>query len=208
MSFAPTPDKRKWRHYVEATLFLLANIVFIWYWVGFPLNNSYYLNGYPRFGTPPSPNNYLSSRYSYEWWCQWLVGLNIILPFLFSDALLYNNLREFADLHYHCSRFAQFYNLVVFIMLSINWLLFCNSGSFPNFTMCSSPVWCCVYFASSFQDSMWCPNVTPCVPNVTSLSVTSAFFQTWLFSLLFILWSFLHEGINSRFTTYSVFRSK
>jgi hypothetical protein len=193
------------RHYVGGIVFVMASMLFCFYWCGFPLSNIYFTDGYTRFGTPPSPNNWESSRYTWLYWCVWLVTLNLLLPYLLSAALLNNTVPEYAKFHYWISFVFIWLNIINWIMLSIIWLFFCNgSGTYGN-SACNSIYWCCVYFAASPTASQWCPNVGPCIPDVTSLARNDEFFQAWLFAALFILWSWGHRKVARDLSEHGCF---
>ena len=187
------------RRYVTATMFLFMNIAVLFYWIAFPLTNSIFYDGYPRAGTPPSPNMFMSARYTWDWWMVWLLGLNTFLPFLFALALTNNNIEEYARMHRFFSQMALLVNLIVVIMLTIEWIFGCN-GQFRWFgTQCSDYRWCCVNFPSE-----WCPNTTPCVPNVTSLDRNLEQMQHWVFSFVFGLLAFWNASINKDLREFQV----
>lgn len=187
------------RHFVGGTLFIMASMLFCWYWVAFPLSDMYFVDGYTRIGTPPAPNNWKSSRYSWEWWHIWLLGLNMLLPYLLASAMLNNELPEWSRIHYFCARILLLVNTWAFVGLSVQWLFLCNNSLVPWATACNDKRWCGVYFASSVSAAEWCPNTTPFFPDVTGdqLSRSGEFFQAWLFSLLFILWALAHRAVNA-----------
>lgn len=198
----------KYRHFVGTTLFIIASAVFCFYFIAFPLVKLRFTHGYPRFGTPPSPNIFKSDRYTWGWvFIYLLTAVNLMLPYLLAIAVVNNTMPEISKLHYFITRISIVLSMIVFIGLSVSWLLFCNRF-FPQYSYCHDLDWCCAYFSSSVEASQWCPNTTPCMPDVTSrmLSRPDAFFQTWLFSLLFAFWGLAHRAVNIDLKGYGLWR--
>jgi hypothetical protein len=199
------PPTVKFRHFVGATIFIMASMIFCWYYVAFPLANLKFTHGYTRFGTPPSPNTFHSDRYTWGWVFIYIVSaVNLMLPYLLAAALLNNTIPEISKLHYKLSNATALVSIVTFIALSVSWLFFCNRY-FPDYSYCHDIRHCCVYFASN---PTWCPNTTPCVPNynVGDLIRSDAFFQIWLFSLLFSFWALAHKDVNKDLRSYGLWR--
>lgn len=189
------------RRYVTATLFLLMNMAVSFYWTAFPLVNSIFYDGHPHAGTPPSPGPHMSARYTWDWWMVWLLGLNIFVPFLFALALTNNSIEEYTRLHRFFSQMAMILNLVVAIMLSVQWLFGCNGTTRWFGNQCSDYRWCCVNFPS-----VWCPNTTPCTPAVTDLYRNSEQLQHWVFSFVFGVLAFWNASINKDLREFGVLR--
>ncbi len=181
------------RRYVTATLFVFMNAGVFFYWTAFPLANTIYEHGYPRAGTPPSPNSFQSARYTWDWWMIWLLGLNAFLPMLFAFALANNSIEEFTRLHKFFSTMAMLMNALIVVFLTVQWLFFCNSTFQFLGRACADYRWCCVYFPSE-----WCPNAVPCTPNVTSamLERNHVMMQHWVFSFVFLVLAFWNTSIN------------
>lgn len=192
-----------YRFYVQSSLFLICSVIFCWYWTAFPLTDVRFTHEYTQPGIPPGPGPFSSARYGWEWWHVWLLGLNWLLPYLWGMALLNNFYGEYARLHYFVSRLTLLTNFWTFIFFSVSWIFVCNNGLVPYATACNDLRWCCVYFPST-----WCPNIVPCTPNVTpgELTRTDAFFQMWLFSLLFVLWGLAHRSLNGRMREMGLFK--
>lgn len=198
----------KYRHFISATLFIMASMIFCFYFIAFPLTNMRFTHGYPRFGTPPSPNNFQSDRYTWGWvFIYILIAANLMLPYLLAAAVVNNTTNEIADLHYFISRFCAVASIVVFVGLSVTWLFFCNRF-FPHYSFCHDFRWCCAFFSSSGDAAKWCPNITPCNPHVSSgmLTKSDEFFQTWLFALLFGFWALAHRSINGKLRKYGLWK--
>lgn len=198
----------KGRHFVSASIFIVLSTAFCFYFVAFPLTDLTFTNTYPRFGTPPSPNEFRSARYTWGWvFIYILTALNLMLPYLLAQAVVNNTSPEYAKIHYFVTRATTFLSGVAFVGLSVAWLFFCNTG-FADYTYCHDKRWCCVQYASSVEASKWCPNNTPCVPNVTGSELVRSdpFFQVWLFSLLFSFWALVHREVHKDLKGYGLFR--
>lgn len=198
----------KGRHFVGASIFIFLSSIFCFYYVAFPLTHLKFTHEYPRFGTPPSPNEFRSSRYTWGWVFIYIFTvLNLMLPFLLAMAVTNNTTPEYAKIHFFMSRIAITMSLIGFVGMSVVWLFFCNTG-FVEYTFCHDRRWCCVQYASSVEASKWCPNATPCVPSVSGseLSRRDEFFQIWLISLLFSFWAMAHRAVNKDLQGYGLFR--
>lgn len=198
----------KWRHYVGGTAFLMASALFCFGWAGIPLNNIYYVDGFPQ--AVPTTDGWRSSRYGWSWWTIWMLGLNFLMPYFLSAALVNNKVPEYARIHYWLGGIMILLNVIIFLMLSVQWLFFCNGGSTYYASACNNIRWCCVHFAASPSAAQWCPNTMSCDPNFTTadLSRTLEFFVCWLFSILFVLWSWAHRRVNRDLRNYGVFGEK
>lgn len=207
MGLPPGALQPKTRHIVFGTVFVMASALFWWYWFGFPLLLIHFQNGYPRFGTPPVPNGWRSSRYAWIWWHTWLLGLNAILPFLLAMALANNRIPEIARMHRFLGLLAILLSLWIFVWMSIHWIFACNYSFTASSTACNDARWCGAFHASAPD---WCPNTGPFVPNVSGgdLHRSDEFFQLWLFSLLSILWALAHRAINRDLQSYGLFREE
>lgn len=198
----------KYRHFVSATLFSMAILVYTFYYIAFPLAQLKFTHGYTRFGTPPSPNNFRSDRYTWSWVIIYISSAaSLIMVYLLPFAMLNNTVPEISQLHYWWSRATSRATIIIFILLSIIWLSFCNRG-FPDYTFCNDLRACCVYYMSSFDGAKWCPNTTPCTPNFTSgdLTRTDDFFQIWLFTLFYSVWALANKSVNKDLRSYGLFR--
>lgn len=193
------------RHYVGGCLFVLFSSLVFLYWVCVPLNDTQFTYGYPRLATPPSPNGFKTSRYGWDWWLIWVLTLNGLLPILLAFSLMKSNYKEFSKIHIFLAAIWTFGNLVLFFWLWIRSCFNCNTGySFYN-SACNDPRWCCKYFGATPDAAEWCPNTTPCVPDVTDLAITPQYFQHWLFSMFFALLSLFHVFVNKSLSDNGLF---
>lgn len=205
--FSPSENydaiKVRSRHYIEATVFVILSTLFCWSFFAFVLVPLQYQNGYVNQANAP-PGNWQSGRYTWEWWASWLLGLNLLLPYLFAAALCNNTMQEWAKLHYFLARLALALNFIAFVILSILWLFFCNFSYSPWNTSCNSIYYCCAYFA---DNPTWCSNFGLCVPDVTpgQLHRSEPFFWTWLFTIFFFLWALGHRSMNRDMRSYGLF---
>ncbi len=186
------------RHFVTGTLFAIAFGIFCFYLIAFPINNLRIAHEYQITGT------FLSSRFTlFGWWPIYLLSLNLLLGYLWTASLLNNNVPEFSKMHAWIAKWSIVFNFVEFVLLTVIWLFYCNSG-YTAASPCNDIRWCCAFFATS----SWCPNITPCAPDIVSsqLMRNDEFFQIWLWSLIFIFWSFAHRSVNKSFREAGVFK--
>ena len=187
------------RRYIGATLFLFFSAAFWFYWAAFPLVNTIFVDGYPsnHFG-----DRFVTARYTWEWWNVWLLTLNALIYLMFALALMNNTIEEYARVHKFFAIMGIVVNLYVVAILTVTWLLFCNT-SFSLGSSCNDYRACCVYFPSVD----WCPNTVPCVPNVVSgdLRRNAEATQHWAFALVFFLMACWHTSINGDLKEFGVF---
>lgn len=186
------------RRHFNAFAFIFFNAAFFYYWYAFPLANTQFLDGIPKIG---SSNLYVSARYGWLWWSYWALALNQLLPLSLAWALANADVEEWTRVHAWLSRNAKLLNLFVFVVLSIFWLLFCNTPFSDGSTPCNNYRWCCV-----FTGSAWCPNSAPCTPGATygDLVMNSEAKQNWAFSLVFLLFSTWNEWMNQSLREFRV----
>lgn len=192
------------RHFIWATMFCVVTTLFYMYPIIVLMLNAKFPNGYQS----SSPRVFVSSRYSYEWWLLCILSWNILLPYVLALALVNNNIPEWSKLHYFLGRLFVLTNMVLFLLLSFNWLFLCNNGFVPHSTLCNDPRYCCVYYGSNQANIEWCPNAGPCNPNVSGSNLyrSDEFFQIWLFTLFFWLLAFSNRSINQELGSYGFFR--
>lgn len=194
----------KSRHFSWATCFVVATTLFYMYPIIVVMLNAKFPADYMN----TSPRVFVTSQYGYEWWILCIMSWNILLPYTLALALVNNNVPEWASLHSFLSRTFSLLNLVLFLMLCVDWLFLCNNGFVPWSTLCNDPRYCCVYFGSSQLNMEWCPNGVPCTPDVSGSSLyrSDEFFQLWLFSLFFWLLSFSNNAVNIQLARFGFFR--
>lgn len=187
-------------YYWNTTLFIVVHTGVYLYWL-MVLINTIYTNEYANFSTPPLPGVFSDSRYGWEWWPVWLLGLNVFLPFALQFAMLNNHVLQYSRMHRWFSTTAMITNLVAFALLTVLWLVRCNNTYSGSASMCNDYRWCGVYFPSQY-----CPNAVPFVPAVsaTDLSRNSEASQHWIFSLVFWLLAWWHTSLNGDLREYGV----
>jgi len=194
----------KTRHFVWATLFVIGSTLFYMYPIIVCMLNAKFIADYPNV----SPRVFVSSQYSFEWWLCCILSWNILLPYCLALALVNNNVPEWASLHVFLARIFSLVNLVLLILLGIDWLFLCNNGFYPSSTFCNDPRYCCVYFGSSQTNLEWCPNSSPCIPDVSGSSLyrSDEFFQVFIFCLLFWILSYSNKAVNEQLAKFGFFR--
>lgn len=184
-------------------IFMILNFAVFLYWAAFPLLNTLYLNGYPRFAVPPSPNNFESTLYGYQWWMVWLLVLNIFPIAIFLYAMASNKSFFGPWLHYWTAVIVIIIALIVTLVLGGIWIFDCN-WSHSGRSLCRDYRWCCNYFSSA---PTLCGNVTPC-PGTINLSINDEFLQHFIFSIVFWVLTGIQVWLNIRMRKYGVFYSK
>lgn len=207
--FSPTevfdPVKVKSRHYAQTAAFIFCSALFCFCYFAFILLALQFQNGYTNVGNAP-PGIWNSARYNWQWWAVWCLSLNLLLPYMLAMALCNNTMSEYADLHGTVAQISYITNIFAFIILSGSWFFACNTGWSAYDSSCNDVRYCCVFFA---DNPGWCPNFNFCTPNVSAsqLMRSSPFFGAWLFSLLFLLWTWGHLKINRAMRRRGLFQS-
>lgn len=182
------------RRYVGPTLFLLLTAGIFFYWSGIVLVNTIWTDGYPHY------NQYVSSRYAYEWWTVWLLTLNAVPILVFALSLANNTIEEFTRMHKWFSIMGIILNIYVAVALAVLWIFFCNS-SYSGGAACNDYRWCCVNFPS-----VWCSNTVPCIPAVTASELVrnAEMTQHFIFAFVFLVLSTFHVSINGDLREFKV----
>lgn len=179
------------RVFISATCFAFATAALYFFWLAFPLINTQYTHGYPLLGAE-LPGPFRSARYEWNWWSMYILTWNALVPMSFVMALTHNRLKEWANIHKLICLLALLANVVAFVMLTVEWIGFCDTGYSGYHSNCNNDLWCC-YFAGND----WCPNA-PCVFSVALGDLTRNWEATvsWWMSLAFGVVAFLHILYN------------
>lgn len=184
------------RHYIVGMVFLCFTAGWFYYWSTFPLILTKYVHGYPN----TNYDTFMSARYGFHWWIVWGITLNALLPLFLAFALLNNLTSEWSGLHAFFSTHAIWVNVVLCILITAEWALFCNNTYTGGATPCNDYRWCGVYWPS-----VWCQNVGPFVPAVTtSLARNNEMLQHWAFTFVFFILACWHRSMNGYLVRYGV----
>lgn len=195
-------NRVKYSTFVWAIVFCMANALTCWYYISFPLVNMRPVNGYPA---EPAQYDFQTTRYiSFEYWMVYFLGWNILLVYMMAHAILNNTLVEFGGMLHFLSRVGLWWNGFIFLGLSFLWLFFCNNS---GGALCNDPRWCGVYYAEAIG-MPWCPNTVNYVPDVTVSQIyrSDEFFQAWLFSIFFFLFSMANKAVYGYLRRKGMFR--
>ena len=176
--------------------FLHAGIFFGWY--ALPLANTIFFHGYAQLG---SADTFVSARYGWDWVHIFLLTLNQLLPASLAWALANADVEEWTRFHRWLSQSAVRVNLWVFLVLTVRWLLFCNTPFSDGSTACNDYRWCCVFWPSD-----WCPNYSACGTafDFLDLSRNMEHVVNWAFSLVFALLAVWNVQINLDLRAFGV----
>jgi hypothetical protein len=176
------------------------------FWVGIPVLNTQFINGYPRMGIPPMPGPFLSTLYSFSWWVVWLIGLTALLPAFLLIALMDMSKGLRADLHWMLSVVCAALNLFCFVALIFGIGCFYCNNTFSGGSICNSPLYCCVFYASNPQ---LCPNTANCDPNYTLFDIGQDYFfyLNWVMALVLFFVSMIMITLNTSLRRYGAFSS-
>ena len=194
------PDSKR-EGLLLGTIFVIINFGVFLYWVAVPLLNTLYINGYPRFAIPPSPNSFESTLYGYQWWMVWLLVLNVFPIGLFVIAMTTNNNFFAPWLHDWTAVIVIILSLIVTLVFGGVWIFNCNWG-YSGESLCADYRWCCVFYAMA---PTLCGNTTPCTADLT---INSEFLQHFIFSIVFWVFAGIQIWLNRRLRRYGVFYSK
>ena len=160
-----------------------------------PLANTLFVDGYQQLG---ASDQYLSARYSWDWWHVWLLTLNQLLPAALAWALANADVEEWARLHRWLSVTAIRVNLWVFVVLTVRWFFFCNTPFSDGNTACNDYRWCLVF------GGPWCPNGSVTSLAYSALSRNQEMIQHWAFSLVYFLLALWNVQINTDLRDFGV----
>lgn len=202
-----------YRHFVGGTLFAFFTLAIFFYWAAFPLLNTLFIHGYPRFAIPPSPNEFKSARYGYDWWLIWILTLNGILPLLLMMSMMENRIQEYARVYFFIAAFIAIADIVVFVWLLGRACFTCNIYNTPQNTACNDYRWCGVPgfgfgMGSTAEGREWCPNVGPFNPPVASAHLNAEYTQHIIFAGVFSILALLHLAQSRTLTRYGIFTNE
>ena len=141
--------------------------------------NSNVLHGYPKFASPPVPGEFVSHRYTWEWFIFAAFGLQWIVPYAIALVLVDPNKPILGRIvQFICLGVAMLLVVVVFAIL-LTQACWCNKG-FHVTNLCTEPRACCEIYATATDI---CPNVVDCTPQPAKL-VSSALYRWTLWGSL------------------------
>ena len=173
------------------------------YWAAFPLLNTIYINGYPRFAITPSPNTFESTLYGFSWVIIFFLVLNILPIATFLWAAASRKSIFTPKFHYWVTVFVIYLSLFTTIVLLLIWAVDCNN-MFSGGSICNSYDWCGEFFANS---PTLCPNVTPYSVK-PKLTVNNEFLQHIIIAAIFTMFGTIYVWLNKRMKEYRVFYNK
>jgi hypothetical protein len=198
------------RHLITGVLFVWFQALLFFYWSGFPLLNTVFVYGYPRFGTPPSPNFFKQNRYGLDWiFISSMIG-NGLLPMLLMWALLEHKTQELARIWTYVAIGMAFLNFACILFFLVRWGIWCNT-SWSQSSVCNDYRWCCVNYASTSGDAVqWCSNTTPCTPTVTSsdLRTNGEYTQHLIFAAGFFVMALANLGLAHNLSEVGYFSNE
>ena len=179
--------------------------VFI-YWAAVPLYNTMLIYGYPRFSVPPSPNNFESWRYGWQFYAIFALVFNIVPIYGFLGALISNETKAGPIFFWASTVVMAIVDSIVLVYFILLWIFSCN-GSWFGFdnagSICNDYRWCCLYFADAPH---LCANITPCPGSIT-LFANAEFVQHVFFAFVFILMNVVGLWVQHRMKVYKLFMS-
>lgn len=182
---------------------LIFAAVFI-YWAAIPLYNTALIHGYPRFPVPPSPNNYESWRYGWQFFAIFILVFNVVPIFGFLGAMISDKSKAGPMFFWGSTVIMAILNGAVLIYFILLWIFSCNGSVFGfdnSGSICNDYRWCCTYFASAANI---CANITPC-PGTIRLFANWEFIQHVFFAFVFILMNVIGIWVQQRMKVYRVF---
>jgi len=185
-------------------LYAIICVALFAYWAAVPLYNTALIHGYPRFPVPPSPNNYESWRYGWQFFAIFALVFNIVPVFGFLGAIISDKSKAGPMFFWASTVIMGIVNAIVLIYFILLWIFSCN-GSWFGFdnagSICNDYRWCCLYFADAPHI---CANITPC-PGTIRLFANAEFIQHVLFALVFFMLNVIGLWVQRRMKVYKVF---
>lgn len=157
--------------YVLVCLVSFGCFLFAWWWTAFPLLLIQFTHDFVRIGTPPSPNELMSARYSLlDYFPILVVTLGNYLPIVMLPlaVLMRRQVPEIGDAIRWFIGLVGITTIVCLILLLITWGFFCNGAGSGRYSACNDYRWCGRYFPSP-----WCPNTNIFFPVDVSMEAMS-----------------------------------
>ena len=171
-----------------ATVVLLLNMGVIVYYFGVVWLNTLIVNGYPRQGSPPGPNEFWSNMWSVQFFFLYIMILNILPPIFLGLWAASRKDGALLGFQFSFSLVALLTNAVVAVYLFVEFLINCNRGS-SGLSACNDYRWC--GYPDNW-DSLQCANTGPFDPPVSGLVINGEWQQHMIFTAVFFVLSVIN----------------
>lgn len=187
------------RTFYMATLFIFFTGGFYFAWLSIYGVNTVFFEGYPQLGTL-LPGTHMSTRYGGKvyWWAVYLLTWNGLAPMALAFALVYNRIREWAQLHEFVCKWLLVLNVIVLVILTVFWIISCNTSGSGASTAANDYRYCCVFWPNA-----WCPNNAACTFDPPLLLTSSSQLDRnvemtahWAFSFVFLILNYWQITYN------------
>ena len=178
-------------------------VVFTLAWAGFVGTiwlNSNVQHGYPKFASPPVPGEFVSHRYTWEWFFFAAIGLQWIVPFVAATALISVRYSLVAEIGKFVVAGVGVVTGVMIFAILIGQGCTCNSAYHLE-NLCTEPRACCEIYGTAVE---LCPNVVDCTPQPAELVSSQLYVWTLWGSLVFVVLDFLVYHLLESLAFYSV----
>ena len=178
-------------------------VVFTLAWAGFVgvfWLNSNVQHGYPKFGSPPVPGDFLSYRYTWEYFLFAIIGLQWIVPYLVAAALVNVRYSLVAEIGKFIVAGVGIATGIMVVLIYFLQGCTCNSA-FHLKNLCTEPRACCEIYSTALE---LCPNVMDCAPQPAKLVSSQLYVWTLWGGLIFVVLDFLVFHLLESIAFYSV----
>ena len=202
-------DRRGFEGLIVITLFCFICLALITAYVGICWLNFTLIFGYPAIAAPPSPGPFVNQRYTFQYFCVYLLGINFLPPLCLMIAANIPNQISGKFLHQIVTILAFVVNVFSGIFLVLLYWWFCNGSNATMSVLANDVSWCCVHFASA---PVLCPIApTGCIPGSPTtraeLSVPLEYTLSMVAALVFFLLTWGHLQINAKFRRWNIWRT-
>lgn len=196
---------------VIITLFSFFCILLMTIYVGIYWLNFNMIHGYPAIAVPPSPGPFVSQRYTFMYFCVYLLGINFIPPIALMIAG--NIPTKISGIFFHqmITIVAFIINIFCGISLLLLYWYFCN-GSHATMSVLANDVRWCLVEKHLGANPVLCPiSIVACMPGCVvtkaELMAPLEYVVSMMAALVFFLLTWVHLVINGSFGTWQIWRT-
>lgn len=204
-------NDRAFESLIIITLFSFFCILLMTFYVGIYWLNFNMIHGYPAIAVPPSPGPFVSQRYTFMYFCVYLLGINFIPPIALMIAG--NIPTKISGIFFHQMTTILAFIINIFSGLSLLLLYwwFCNGAGATMSVLANDVSWCCIqkHYA---ENPVICPiSMSGCIAGsiMTKAELTAAFgyVLSMVVALVFFVLSVVHLQLNGSLGTWGTWRT-
>ena len=200
-------DDRAFEGLIIIVLFSFFCLILLTAYIGIAWHNFTLIHGYPSLAVPQSPNEFVSQRYTFMYFCVFMLVINYLPNIALLIVANIPNKITGIFLHKFATFLAFVVNIFSFISLLMLWVFFCNGEIATMSVLANDAFWCCVHRATA---PLLCP-IPICIAGAPTtrkmLHAPLEYILSIVAGVVFFLLSWAHLQINGSIGSWGLWRT-